>query len=61
MSCSIVTDGVTTVTIEHDMDLVKEYADRLVVLHEGRVFREGDPDLLETDAELRRVLLGVDE
>ncbi|WP_049922861.1 ABC transporter ATP-binding protein [Halopiger djelfimassiliensis] len=54
-------DSVTTVTIEHDMDLVREYADRLVVLHEGRVFREGDPDLLETDAELRRVLLGVDE
>ncbi|USZ73292.1 ABC transporter ATP-binding protein [Natronosalvus halobius] len=54
-------DGVTTVTIEHDMDLVKEYADRLVVLHEGSVFREGKPELLETDSELRRVLLGVDE
>ncbi len=54
-------EGVTTVTIEHDMDLVKEYADRLVVLHEGSVFREGEPELLETDSELRRVLLGVDE
>ncbi len=54
-------DDVTTVTIEHDMDIVKSYADRLVVLHEGRVFREGDPSLLETDGELRRVLLGVDE
>ncbi|WP_290811258.1 ABC transporter ATP-binding protein [Halovivax sp.] len=54
-------EDVTTVTIEHDMDLVKAYADRLVVLHEGRVFREGDPELLDTDSELRRVLLGVDE
>lgn len=53
--------GVTTVTIEHDMDLVKAYADRLVVLHQGSVFREGDPSLLETDSTLRRVLLGVDE
>ena len=53
--------GVTTVTIEHDMELVKEYADRLVVLHQGGVFREGDPTLLETDAELRQILLGVDE
>ncbi|ARS89454.1 ABC transporter ATP-binding protein [Natrarchaeobaculum aegyptiacum] len=52
---------VTTVTIEHDMDLVKAYADRLVVLVEGRVFREGEPTLLETDDELRRVLLGVTE
>ena len=53
--------GVTTVTIEHDMDLVKTYADRLVVLVEGSVFREGDPTLLDTDGELRRVLLGVTE
>ncbi len=50
-------ESVTTVTIEHDMDLVKEYADRLVA-HDGQVFREGDPDLLETDPDLRRVLLG---
>jgi branched-chain amino acid transport system ATP-binding protein len=53
-------EGVTTVTIEHDMDIVTEYADRLVALHEGRVFAEGDPGLLETDDELRRVLLGVE-
>jgi len=54
-------DDVTTVTIEHDMDIVKEYADRMIALHEGRVYREGDPSLLETDSELRHVLLGVDE
>ena len=50
---------VTTVTIEHDMDLVKAYADRLIVLVEGSVFREGSPEILDTDDELRRVLLGV--
>ena len=54
-------NAVTTVTIEHDMDLVKAYADRLVVLVDGSVFREGDPTLLDTDDELRRVLLGVTE
>jgi branched-chain amino acid transport system ATP-binding protein len=43
------------------MDIVKEYADRMIALHEGRVYREGDPSLLETDSELRHVLLGVDE
>jgi len=55
------TQNVTTVTIEHDMDIVSEYADRLVALHQGRVYAEGDPSLLETDTDLRRVLLGVDE
>jgi len=53
--------GVTTVTIEHDMDIVATYADRLVALQNGSVLAQGDPDVLETDDELRRVLLGVTE
>jgi branched-chain amino acid transport system ATP-binding protein len=53
--------GVTTVTIEHDMDIVSTYADRLVALQEGSVLAEGAPEVLETDKELRRVLLGVTE
>lgn len=51
----------TTITIEHDMDIVKEYADRVVALHQGAVLQEGDPSLLEKDTDLRRILLGVDE
>ena len=53
------TQNVTTVTIEHDMDIVRGYADRMVALVGGEVFREGDPSLLDTDDELRRTLLGV--
>jgi len=53
--------NVTTVTIEHDMDIVKTYADRMIALVEGSVYREGDPSLLETDSDLRRVLLGVSD
>ena len=53
------TQNVTTVTIEHDMDIVSAYADRLIALHQGAVYAEGSPDLLETDDDLRRVLLGV--
>ena len=53
--------GVTTVTIEHDMDIVSEYADRVVALHRGQVHGEGPPSMLETDQELRRLLLGVEE
>jgi branched-chain amino acid transport system ATP-binding protein len=52
--------GVTTVTIEHDMDIVTEYADRVVALHQGGVHGEGPPSILETDDELRRLLLGVE-
>ncbi|WP_331232374.1 ABC transporter ATP-binding protein [Natronorarus salvus] len=46
-------------TIEHDMELVLEYADRVVALHEGKVLREGPADLIREDNELRRKLLGV--
>jgi len=53
--------NVTTVTIEHDMDIVRNYADRMVALVEGSVFREGPPTLLDTDPELRRTLLGVSD
>ena len=52
--------NVTTVTIEHDMDLVRGYADRVVALHQGSVHGEGPPSMLETDDELRRLLLGVE-
>jgi len=53
--------NVTTVTIEHDMDLVRGYADRVIALHQGSVHGEGPPSMLETDQELRRLLLGVGE
>lgn len=52
--------GVTTVTIEHDMDIVTEYADRVIALHQGAVHGEGPPSIIETDVELRRLLLGVE-
>jgi len=53
--------GVTTVTIEHDMDIVTEYADRVLALHQGAVHGEGPPTIIETDDELRRLLLGVEQ
>ena len=53
--------NVTTVTIEHDMDLVRGYADRVIALHQGSVHGEGPPSMLETDDELRRLLLGVEK
>lgn len=54
-------EGVTTVAIEHDMDIVSEHADRVIALQQGSVLGEGDASILETDDELRRVLLGVQE
>ncbi len=54
-------EGVTTITIEHDMDIVSEYADRMIALHQGRIHGEGPASMLETDTELRSLLLGIDD
>lgn len=48
----------TVVLIEHDMDLVLRLADRITVLHDGRVLAEGTPDEVAADETVGRVYLG---
>jgi branched-chain amino acid transport system ATP-binding protein len=52
--------GIKTITIEHDMDIVTEYGDRVISLHNGQILSDGGPEIIETDDELRSVLLGLD-
>jgi len=42
--------GTTVVVVSHDMALVADLADRLVVLHDGRVVADGTPREVLTDA-----------
>ena len=49
---------VTVVLIEHDMDLVFSFAERITVLVGGRVFTEGSVDDIAADPDVRRVYLG---
>jgi ABC-type branched-subunit amino acid transport system ATPase component len=44
--------------IEHDMDLVFRYAQRIVVLAEGAVLASGTPDEIRRDEQVRAVYLG---
>jgi branched-chain amino acid transport system ATP-binding protein len=50
---------VSILLIEHNMDVVLELADRITVLHQGRVVVEGTPDEVRSDAEARKVYLGA--
>jgi branched-chain amino acid transport system ATP-binding protein len=50
--------GLTLLFTEHDMDVVFGAADRIAVLHQGRVIAEGTPDTIRADDEVRRVYLG---
>jgi branched-chain amino acid transport system ATP-binding protein len=49
---------VTIVFIEHDMDLVFRFAERITVLVAGRVLTEGTPDEIAADKRVREVYLG---
>lgn len=48
----------TIVIVEHDMDVVFRFADRVAVLHEGRVIAEGTPDQVRADTQVNEVYLG---
>jgi energy-coupling factor transport system ATP-binding protein len=46
--------GKTIVIITHDMDLVCEYAKRVIVMNDGRILTEGSPREVFTKAEILR-------
>jgi urea transport system ATP-binding protein len=43
---------------EHDMDFVREIAQKVTVLHQGRTLVEGAIQQIETDARVREIYLG---
>ncbi len=49
---------VTVLLIEHDMDIVFSFADRISVLVNGELFVEGAPDEVARDQRVRAVYLG---
>jgi branched-chain amino acid transport system ATP-binding protein len=51
---------VSIVLIEHDMDLVFNFADRITVLVNGAVLTEGTPQEIAQDPQVKAVYLGTD-
>ena len=48
----------TLLFTEHDMAVVFSIAQRIAVMHQGRVIAHGDPAAVRADAQVRRVYLG---
>jgi branched-chain amino acid transport system ATP-binding protein len=50
--------GLTLLFTEHDMEVVFSIAEKIAVLHQGRIIAEGTPLDVQRDAEVRRAYLG---
>ena len=48
----------TLIVIEHDMEIVRELADHVVVLADGKVLTQGSLDEVATNAEVQSAYLG---
>jgi branched-chain amino acid transport system ATP-binding protein len=54
-------EGISAVIIEHDMDVVFNYAGRIVAMHQGRILADGPPDEIRRNEAVRTNLLGATE
>jgi len=52
-------EGISTIIIEHDMDIVSGYSDRVIVMHEGKVIAEGKPNEVMENKEVKATVFGI--
>ena len=52
-------EGMTVLFVEHDMDMVHDISDWVVVMAEGRVIAEGTPDAISSNPAVIDAYLGA--
>jgi len=51
-------EKVAVLFVEHDMEIVSRYTQRVLAFHEGRVIADGAPEAVLNDADVRRYVVG---
>jgi branched-chain amino acid transport system ATP-binding protein len=51
--------GISAVIIEHDMDVVFNYSDRIVAMHQGVILADGTPDEIRRNDAVTTTLIGA--
>jgi len=53
-------EGYSFLLVEHDMDVIMDHCERVIVMHQGRVLAEGAPREVRTDEDVIDAYLGGD-
>jgi len=49
---------ITAVVIEHDMDIIFKYSDRIVVMHQGKILASGSPEEIRQNETVKDAVFG---
>jgi branched-chain amino acid transport system ATP-binding protein len=52
---------ITLLMVDHDMDMVFEVAERIIVLHYGKVISDGIPEVIQGDRRVREIYIGIEK
>lgn len=58
--CGLETDT-TVLFVAHDIDLVLNVAERIIVLHYGEVIAEGTPEEIQANSKAKEIYIGIEE
>jgi branched-chain amino acid transport system ATP-binding protein len=50
--------GVTVLFVEHDMEIVRRYSDRVLAFYDGAILADGEPDKVLADVKVRELIIG---
>jgi branched-chain amino acid transport system ATP-binding protein len=51
-------EGVTILFVEHDMDIVSRYSQRILAFYDGRIIADGDPEKVLADQKVQQYVIG---
>lgn len=54
-------NDITVLIVDHDMDMVFELAERIMVLHYGEIIADGPPEVIQADQRVREIYMGLEE
>jgi branched-chain amino acid transport system ATP-binding protein len=52
---------ITVLMVDHDMEMVFEVAQRVIVLHYGEIIADGTPAEIQDDQRVREIYMGIEE